>query len=171
MLESLRKETFHRWVKEYSGILYKVVRAHAQDHHDQEDLFQEALTQIWRAIPRFERNSKESTFMYRVALFTAIRWKQNERRRRDREQRVGEHEELRMSSLEQTSNPRLDWLYERISELDELDRALVLLMLDGLSYREIGEVLGISESNVGAKLTRVRKKLTEILRKEEKHGI
>jgi len=76
-----------------------------------------------------------------------------------------------MASLKQTSNPRLDWLYERITELGEIDRALVLLMLDGLSYREIGEVLGISESNVGAKLTRVRKKLTEILRKENNHGI
>ncbi|WP_309024514.1 sigma factor-like helix-turn-helix DNA-binding protein [Pelagicoccus sp. SDUM812002] len=68
-------------------------------------------------------------------------------------------------------DPRLNWLYERIAELNEVDRSLTLLMLDGFSYREISEVLGYAESNVGVKLTRIRKRLTEILGEEESNEL
>lgn len=63
-------------------------------------------------------------------------------------------------------DPRLEWLYQRISEMDTADRSLVLLLLDGFSYKEIGEVLGLSDNNVGVKLTRIKRKLVKILEEE-----
>jgi RNA polymerase sigma-70 factor (ECF subfamily) len=68
-------------------------------------------------------------------------------------------------------NPQLEWLYGQISQLDEIDRSLTLLMLDGFSYREIGDTMGISQTCVGVKLNRIKKRLAEQSTKEDKHGI
>mgnify|MGYP002630500182 FL=1 len=68
-------------------------------------------------------------------------------------------------------NPQLEWLYEQISQLDEIDRSLTLMMLDGFSYREIGDAMGISQTHVGVKLNRIKKRLTDLSTKEDKHGI
>lgn len=163
-----QKETLRRWLDVHSGIVYKVVRAYARSHHDQEDLFQEVVVQLWRAIPRFEGKARESTFMYQVALYAAMAWSRKERRRREEPQEDLEAASGRLFTPEPARDPRLDWLYERIATLDELDRSLTLLMLDGYSYRDIGQVLGLSEVNVGVKLTRVRNRLAEQVTEENK---
>ncbi len=167
MKNALRKQILNRWLECYSGIFYKVVRAYSQTHHDQEDLFQEIVVQVWRAIPRFKGKAKESTFLYQVALFAAMAWSRNEKRRREDPHEMRESDRPLFMSADDGGNPRLEWLYDRISELDTTDRSLALLMLDGLSYREMAEVLGISESNVGVKLTRIRKNIAKLLEKED----
>jgi RNA polymerase sigma-70 factor (ECF subfamily) len=97
-------------------------------------------------------------------------WSKRERRHRENYQAIGADDRLLLqpSSLE---NPQLDWLYEQISHLDEIDRSLTLLMLDGFSYREIAATMGISQSHVGVKLNRIKKRLTEQSKKEQKHGV
>lgn len=148
------------WLERHQGLLFKVVHAYAFNPHDREDLFQEVITQAWNSIPRFQGRSTETTWLYRVALFTAMAWSRKERRHRD-DTRSLEGLEHVLVNPARPRDRRLDWLYEQIAQLDEIDRSLTLMMLDGFSYRDIAETLGISEGNVGVKLTRIRKHLTD----------
>lgn len=165
-----QQRVFDEWLGEHRGLFFKVVRAYAFNPHDQEDLFQEIATQVWNSIPKFRGDSKATTWIYRVALYSAMAWSKKERKHRDQHQTINgqEHALLQPSRIK---NSRLDWLYEQISRLDEVDRSLTLMMLDGYSYREISATLGITESNVGVKLNRIKKRLTEKSNEETKNGI
>lgn len=169
MIEAMKTEEqeriFDEWLDLHRGLLFKVIRAYAFNAHDREDLFQEIATQVWNSIPKFRGDSAVTTWIYRVALYSAIAWSKKEKRHRQNDRAIkGDGSPLLQAS--EMKNPRLDWLYERISQLDEIDRSLTLLMLDGFSYREIGATLGITESNVGVKLNRIKKRLAEQSYKE-----
>jgi RNA polymerase sigma-70 factor, ECF subfamily len=160
MDEHEQRQILNEWLERHQGLLFKVVRAYAFTPQDREDLFQDVATQVWDSIPRYRAESAETTWLYRVALFTAMRWSRKERRRREDTRSLDGLEHTLLEPAKPT-DPRLDWLYEQIAQLDEVERSLTLMMLDGFSYREIADTLGISESNVGVKLTRIRKHLTE----------
>jgi len=165
-----QQRIFDDWLAEHRGLFFKVVRAYAFNPHDQEDLFQEISTQVWNSVPKFRGDSKVTTWIYRVALYSAMAWSKKERKHRDQHQTINgqEHTLLQPSK---TRNARLDWLYDQISRLDEVDRSLTLMMLDGYSYKEISATLGITESNVGVKLNRIKKRLTEQSNAEVQHGV
>ncbi len=159
MEESDQSSLFREWYREYQGIILKIARANTLNLSDQEDLIQEILLQIWNSIPNFKGNCKESTWIYRVALNTAISWGRKEKRQREKKIDLAEN----LHFLKETSEPRnekLEWIYDQIRLLDPIDRSLILLHLDGQSYLEISDILGISEKNVGVKLSRLRKALT-----------
>jgi RNA polymerase sigma-70 factor (ECF subfamily) len=160
---------FSEWLERHKGLIFKVVRAYAFTTQDREDLFQDVAAQLWRSIPRFQGQSKESTWIYRVALFSAISWARREQRHREGRQSLEGVE--RMSVDVTATDDRLEWLYERIGRLNPVDRSLILLSLDGFSYREMAEVLGISESNVGVKLHRIKRRLTETSEEVQAHGV
>lgn len=165
-----QQRIFDEWLGEHRGLFFKVVRAYAFNPHDQEDLFQEIATQVWHSVPKFRGDSKVTTWIYRVALYSAMAWSKKERRHRDQHQTINGHEHT-MLQASRAKNPRLDWLYDQISRLDEVDRSLTLMMLDGYSYKEISATLGITESNVGVKLNRIKKRLTEQSNAEVPHGV
>lgn len=162
------EQRFRQCLDDHANILWKVVRAFAVTREDQEDLLQETALQLWRSLPGFRGESKTSTWIYRVALNTALVWKRNERRR------CVKHESfLNLNMAEESTSGRLagspdeemvQQLYAAIRQLPKLDASLALMHLDGLSYREMSEVLGITASNVGVKLNRIRKQLTEMLK-------
>lgn len=158
MDEEKQKRTFDDWLAQHRGLIFKVVRAYAFTPPDQDDLFQEIATQIWNSIPQFRGNSAVTTWLYRVALNTALAWLRKERRNRHHLQAISDSEFVLEVPVRAT-NARLDWLYEQIAQLDHVDRSLTLLMLDGFSYREMAETLGISESHVGVKLNRIKAQL------------
>jgi len=158
MDEHTQKQTFDGWLGRHRGLLFKVVRAYAFTPPDQDDLFQEIITQVWCSIPRFRAESSETTWLYRVALNTALAWSRKERRNRDRTHALNSEAQVLLPQSRPT-HPRLDWLYEQIVQLDHVDRSLTLLLLDGFSYREMAETLGISESHVGVKLNRIKAQL------------
>lgn len=158
MDEEKQKQTFDDWLAQHRGLIFKVVRAYAFTPPDQDDLFQEITTQIWSSIPQFRGNSAVTTWLYRVALNTALAWLRKERRNRDRMEELNGSEFV-LEVPVRAPNPRLDWLYEQIAQLDHIDRSLTLLMLDGFSYRQMAETLGISESHVGVKLNRIKAQL------------
>lgn len=165
-----QKSVFESWLSTYRGVLFKVVRAHAFTRHDQEDLFQEIATQVWISVPGFEGNSAPSTWIYRVALNTAISWSRKELRRPDKTHVLAGVEtalEFRNSEVD----PRLEWLYEQIARLSEIDRSLAVLLLDGFSYKEMADALGISETNVGVRIHRIKAYLTRESTKESRHAI
>ncbi|MBA4157918.1 MAG: sigma-70 family RNA polymerase sigma factor [Gemmatimonadetes bacterium] len=157
MRESERQRIFDDWMRRHRGLMLKVVRAWAFAPDDQEDLFQEVALQLWQSIPNYRADAAETTWLYRVALYTAFAWN-----RRERKHSSGH---LPLDGMEHTlratpavRDDRLDWLYREIAELGEVDRSVMLLMLDGHSYREMSDILGISESNVGVRIHRIRKR-------------
>ena len=131
-------------------------------------LIQEILLQVWLSIPRFERKAKPSTWIYRVALNTALAWQRRDQRQRRRQFRpfVWAMDVATNESEQAHQRERIERLYTAIRRLPKADAALVLLYLDDLSYREIAEILGISEVNVGVKLNRAKKALAELMKEE-----
>ncbi len=161
------------WLGEHSSAVLKVARAYTLTSEECQDLAQEILLQAWRSLPKFEGKAKAATWFYRVALHTAMNWHRKDRPRRSRQQPLLEVQALapeESDSAEQAQHrDTVEQLYKAIHQLPKTDAALVLLYLDELSYREMAAVLGISESNVGVKLNRAKKTLTELMEKES-HG-
>jgi RNA polymerase sigma-70 factor (ECF subfamily) len=166
MIVNERERLFKHWFDSHKGIIFKVVRAHVAGPEDQDDLFQEILLQMWSSIPAFRGEAKESTWIYRVALNTALAWNRTERKRR-RHTVLSEVHETHVPNPREHKPERqetVDRLYIEIRKLPRNDRSLVVLWLDGVSYREMAEILGISESNVGVKLNRIKKRLAETMK-------
>ncbi len=164
---------FESWLIENEGAILKVARAYTLTTEDCQDLAQEILLQVWRSLPQFQGKASASTWIYRVALNTALGWHRNEHRRRVRQRPIVAIEDLPAAGLESSQEivqrEVVERLYAAIRRLPKTDAALVLLYLEDLSYRQMAEVLGISEGNVGVKLNRAKKALGELM-KEESHG-
>ncbi len=157
MRESERRRIFDDWTRAHTGLLLKVVRMYAFTPEDQDDLFQEIALQLWHSIGKHRGESAETTWIYRVALYTALAWTRKERRHRTGHSPLDQVEPA-LRAIPEHRDDRLDWLYGRIAELNEADRSLMLLLLEGFGYREMAEVLGISESNVGVKISRIKRR-------------
>lgn len=151
---------FDEWINRHQGLLFKIVRAYAFNVHDREDLLQEISIQVWDSIPKFKHASSVTTWLYRIGLYSAIAWSKRERKHRDRARSLDDVAHV-MRVVEQPTDPRLEWLYEQVARLDEVDRSLALMWLDNASYRDIATATGISESNVGVKINRIKKHLAQ----------
>ena len=121
------------------------------------------------AVDAFRGDSAASTWIYRVALNTAIAWQRRERKHGKGRQDIKAASGLLAEPA--VRDPRLEWIYARIAELGEVDRSLALLMLDGFSYREMSQILGLGESNVGVRINRIKAALAAQLAKEEHDGL
>ena len=154
---------FKQWLGEHKGLLYRVVRAYGNTAADQDDLFQEICLQLWLSIPRFEGKAKVSTWIYRVALNTALVWNRGEKNRRKHRDRFITFAPQQQANDSQPSQEIIERLYEAVRKLSKADTSIVLMHLDGLGYDEMAQILGISESNVGVKLNRAKKQLAQLL--------
>lgn len=163
-----REKRFRELVRDNRGRLRRIARVYAVPG-DEEDLFQEILLQAWRSLPSFRGDASPDTWLYRVALNTAIDHERAEDRRKGA--RLDEEHPLRERGSERPDRSyerreRLERLHRAIDRLDDPDRALVLMYLEEKSYSEMSEVLGISENYVGVKLHRIRNELSEMLAEE-----
>ena len=159
MHDSERDRIFGEWLAGHQGILFKVVHAYAFEHADRQDLFQEVAVQVWRSVDSFRGDSSVPTWMYRVALNTAMAWTRKEGRHRRGKQQFEMAESLLTTASEEKRDLRVEWLYHHIAELKDVDRSVALLLLDGFSYKEIASVVGLTESNVGVKINRIKSAL------------
>jgi RNA polymerase sigma-70 factor (ECF subfamily) len=166
LLDEDPESLFKGWLTDHGNAVLKVARAYTLTTEDCRDLVQEILFQVWRSWPRFERRASTPTWAYRVALNTALDWHHKERRRQTRQRPIVEDPPATgLDGPEQVVQSEIvDRLYAAIRRLPKTDAAVVLLYLDDLSYRQIAEVLGISESNVGVKLNRAKKALGELMK-------
>ena len=169
MLEAERNRVFESWIDAHKAILLKVARVYGATHSDREDLFQEIALQVWHSVEAYRGDCAATTWIYRVALNTALAWRRKERRHSQGRQDIDEATALLIAPSGR--DPRLEWIYQRIAEFDEGSRALALLMLDGFSYREMSQILGLSESNVGTKINRIKASLAARLAMEELDGL
>ncbi len=152
-------------VRKYNGIFYKIARSYTETEVDFEDLYQEMLIQLWQSFPSFKGHSKQSTWIYRVSLNTAISYNRKKKKRITTSEipDIGNDISIEYSD---DREQKIELLYKCIYQLSKNDRALVLLHLEGKQYDEIGEVMGLSTSHVGVKLLRIRKKLQNSLIQE-----
>ena len=153
-----QQEIFQEWLANYKALFFKFVRAYAFTKTDQDDLFQEICVQAWKSIPNFRNDSAVSTWLYRVTMNTALSWVRKEKKHANSIPLEGYEPVV---TAYHGDDDRLEWLYEQIAMLNKVDRAICLLMLDGFSYKDMSTMTGISESNVGVKINRIKKKLIE----------
>lgn len=167
MREEDQKSLFLDWLNAHSASVMKVARAYTLSHEECQDLAQEILLQAWRSLPKFENRASPATWFYRVALQTAMNWQRKDSPRRVNQQPLMDIQVISAEGVdvaEQVQQQEIvDQLYEAIHQLPKGDAALVLLYLEQLSYREMADVLGISESNVGVKLNRAKKALRKLM--------
>jgi RNA polymerase sigma-70 factor (ECF subfamily) len=161
-----REDTFLTLVREHEGRLRKICRVYGDTEADRRDLYQDILVELWRSLPTFEGNAEPGTWLYRVALNTAL---SHDRRQTVREETpLEEDHPLRTDAFARPNadleeQEQLDRLYAAIDRLDDVDKALVMMYLDETSYAEMAHVLGITENHVGVKLHRIKNKLADWL--------
>jgi RNA polymerase sigma-70 factor, ECF subfamily len=158
------EQKFLSLIEEHKGILYKISRMYTDDEESRKDLFQELLYQLWRSFPSFKKESKFSTWMYRVALNTAITALKKEKKKL----KYGRIEQALTVSSDTNESSRITWFYETIQQFSKIEKAVIFLYLENFSHKEIGIQLGISEGNARVRLNRVKNKLKDIL-KNTKH--
>ena len=159
---------FQEWLQEHRGIIVKVTRSFAHSPADATELEQELQLQLWISLKFYAGQAKPSTWIYRVCLNTALTWRRGTARR---ECHIEPTADIALLATE-TASPAeragereiLEKLYAAIQALPDFDRALVLLSLDELPYREIAEITGLTENHVGVALTRARKRLAALLK-------
>lgn len=159
-MSTRQEELFAEIHRVHGGLIGRTTQAFAVDPADRADLIQEILISLWRALPQFHEGAKLSTYVYRVALNCALNWKRSRRRYA---QKLEAYEWV-WPAGETTASPRdqerLRWLYARIQELPPVDRSIMLLSFERLGYGEIADITGLSESNVGVRLHRIKQQLT-----------
>ncbi|ELR69250.1 RNA polymerase ECF-type sigma factor [Fulvivirga imtechensis AK7] len=156
-MKSKEKE-FLDLIAKHQKIIHKVCHLYTDNQDDHEDLFQEILLQLWQGYPRFKGDAKVTTWMYRVSLYTAISSIKKKHKRKEEAIYIQEQEQI-----EKTDPYEFENLRAAIDTLSETDKALVMLYLEEKSYKETADIMGMTESNVGVKLNRIKKKLKEIL--------
>ncbi len=152
-----KSEQFLAVVDTYKGIIYKIANSYCNDAETRKDLVQEIIVQLWRAFDRYDDQYKRSTWIYRIALNVAISFYRKENRRKEISNPLNDSI-LSFSDADQEyeTESNLGLLHQFISELKELDKALMLLYLDEKSHKEIAEIIGITETNVATKIGRIK---------------
>ena len=155
----IKEEQFARLVREHKGTIYTVCYMFSQDEDAVNDLFQETLINMWKGIDGFREESKISTWIYRVALNTCLLW---ERKKKKEVQTVPLSMDINFFEDDDANSSQVRQLHERIGKLGLVDRAIVMMWLEDMSYDEIGAVLGITAQNVGVKLFRIKEQLKKM---------
>ncbi len=150
-------------VREHKRTIYTVCYMFSKDSDEVDDLFQEILIRLWKGFESFEERSSTRTWIYRVALNAAIN---NDKKERRRVKTVPLTIDIDPYDVDDPSTQQIRQLYDRINQLDLIDRSLILLWLEGVSYDEIGAIIGITPNNVGVRLLRIKDKLVKMSNKK-----
>ena len=156
------EKQFIALIKQNEGILHKISNLYADNTVDREDLRQEMIYQLWRSFDSFKGKSQIHTWIYRVAFNTAMVFL-NKKKRKIKVVEMNEKMLQKADENDFTKEERLAQLYEVIKKLNKIDRVLIMLHLEGKNYKEISEVTGHTETNVGTRLNRIRVKLKEFV--------
>lgn len=155
-----KTDNFLNVIESNKGILYKVANSYCRNNEDRKDLIQEIILQLWKSYDNYNEKFKYSTWMFRISLNVAISFyrKENSRKRISNllTTDIIDFSDIEISEEKETN---LGILNQIISELNDLNKALMLLYLEEKSYKEISEIIGISETNVATKISRIKSKL------------
>ena len=162
----MNKELEHKFVTELENnqnIVHKVCSLYTNNRDAHNDLFQEITIQLWKAYPKFRGEAKFSTWMYRVALNTAITLYRKSKKRLQIQDIDSVIFKIKTDEYDDTQEQQLKLLYGAVKQLGDIDKALVFLYLEDKNYTEIADTLGISEVNARVKMNRIKSKLKTIL--------
>ncbi|MGK2857312.1 MAG: RNA polymerase sigma factor [Thermoanaerobaculia bacterium] len=164
MTESNDETLFLRLLEEHKRILYKVANAYCRDVEDRRDLVQEMVIQLWKSYPRYDARFRFSTWMYRISLNVAISFLRSTTRRDRDTVPIENYDVIDFAAVDRSMSDAGDdyfTLQQLIGQLDTMSRATILLYLDGHSQNEIAEILGISPTNAGTRISRIKQKLQQ----------
>lgn len=164
----MKEQVFTQLIEQNQGIIHKICRIYTDDEFSHEDLFQEIVLQLWRSYDSFKGESKFSTWMYRVSLNTAIILIRKKNKTIVTSSLEDHNIYIKADDKDSEVEEQLQLLYTGIKLLNEVDRALVLMYLEDLPYKDIAETIGISEVNARVKMNRAKQKLKEIISKLDK---
>lgn len=155
----MEEAEFLSLIDQHQGIIHKICRLYRDSKEDREDLFQEIIFQLWKSAPAYEGKAKFSSWMYRIALSTAIAVY------RKKKPDIRYLPALPDEQVAPTQrDEQREQFFQALKKLNDADKALITLYLEDLSYLEIAEIIGISESNVGVRLNRVKSKIQQLLK-------
>jgi len=156
-----RENIFLNALEENQEKLFRICSIYSKDQEDAKDLFQEVLVHIWRSMNTFKGNSSIGTWVFRVALNVCLRFKSKHTKNQNRFIRLDSMTISNLGSEENSGeeNEKLKALRKCVKKLNEGDKAIVALYLEGLVYREISSILGLSENHVAVKIKRIKSKL------------
>ncbi|MGU3377127.1 RNA polymerase sigma factor [Chryseobacterium sp. M5A1_1a] len=161
-MTSLEQKFIHE-IKKHKGIIFKISKMYMSDKDDQDDLFQEITYQIWKAYPSFRGQSEFSTWLYRIALNTAIIFLKTDKRRSFIANEDFSNHIIAQEDYDFDREERLSEMYKAIHQLNPIDKAFIFYYLEDFSGKQIAEEMGISEGNVRVKMNRAKNKLKDIL--------
>ena len=162
-----KEARFLQLIGENKGILYKISKIYEDNLEDRDDLVQEIILQLWRAFDSFRAESKFSSWMYRVALNTAIVFFKKQKRRPDDQPLPYQFDRPEEQSTAGEKEEQLAAFYKAVQQLNKVEKALIYLYMEDVPYTEIASNLGITEVNVRVRLNRIKNKLKEIIKKNE----
>ena len=157
-MSSLEKEFLEK-IEKHKGVIFKISKMYMDNFDDQKDLFQEITFQVWKAYPSFEGKCQFSTWLYRVALNTAIIFLKSEKKRTFIQNEEVENFKIATDDYDDEEEKKLAKMYKAIQQLNEIDKALIFYYLQDFSGKEIAENMGITEVNARVKLNRAKEKL------------
>lgn len=158
---------FVKIISENQGIIHKVCSIYCDTEEDRRDLFQEIVTQLWKSYTSFRQESKFSTWMYRVALNTAITSFKKSKRRPDKNSFIADHVHLTSEEYNPETDEMILKMHQAISKLSGIEKSIILLFLENKSYEEIAEITGITQNYVRVKMNRIKHKLKKNMKLEE----
>ena len=162
----LEKE-FLQIIQKNQGIIHKVCNIYCDTEDDRNDLFQEIVVQLWRSYPTFRKESKVSTWMYRVALNTAITSFKKSKRRPDQNRLTYENFQIEDEAYDTETEERIRSLHKAVNHLTGIEKSIVLLYLENKKYEDIAEITGITQNYVRVKMNRIKKKLKKLMDTED----
>ena len=160
---SLVEKEFLEQIEKHKGVIFKISKMYMDNFDDQKDLFQEITFQVWKAYPSFEGKSQFSTWLYRVALNTAIIFLKSEKRRSFIKNEEVENFKIVADDYDDDQEKKLAKMYKAIQQLNKIDKALIFYYLQNYSGKEIAENMGITEVNARVKLNRAKEKLKQLI--------
>lgn len=153
---------FERHIKEHVLLLHKVCHIYANTDADRQDLFQDIVLQLWKAYPKFKGDSKISTWLYRVAINTAITGLRKKKDLIQLYEPASLPTQLSDDTFSLEEEERLQQLYKAIERLNEVEKAIVMLFMEDHSYEEMEEILGMTQGNLRVKMNRIKDKLRQL---------
>lgn len=161
-MSSLEKEFLEK-IEKHKGVIFKISKMYMDNFEDQKDLFQEITFQVWKAYPTFEGKSQFSTWLYRIALNTAIIFLKSEKKRSFIKNDEVDKFKIAADDYDDDQEKKLAKMYKAIQQLNEIDKALIFYYLQDYSGKEIAENMGITEVNARVKLNRAKEKLKQLI--------
>lgn len=161
-MEPTKEQQFAQLVRAHKSTIYSICYMFSSDKDEVADLFQEILIHLWQGFDTFRGESKVDTWIYRVSMNTCI---SADRKRKSRGERMSLSMDIDLYADQDRDTQQVKMLYERIRCLGLVDRAIVMLWLENLSYDEIGQIMGISAKNVSVKLVRIKERLKQLAKK------